>query len=116
MKQVRIFVDPVALCSVVVAAIILILMVVSVVQFSNACEEYQAMESYLTTLRDQNVTLAHKYNTNLDLAAIEEQALALGMVPVDQVQTIKVQVTIPVAEPEPTFWDDLVWFFQGLFA
>lgn len=115
-KQIRVYVDPVALCSVIVAVAILILMAVSVVQFSNACENYQSMESYLTTLRDQNVTLAHTYNTNLDLTAIEEQARALGMVPASQVQTIRVQVTIPVAEPEPTFWDDFIWFLEGLFA
>ena len=113
-KQIRIFVDPVALCSVVVAAAILILMVVSVVQFTNACEEYQTMSNYLTALRDQNVTLAHKYNTGLDLEAVEAQALALGMVPMDQAKTVKIQVTIPVPEPEPTLWDEIVWFLDGL--
>lgn len=115
-KQVRIYMDPVALGSVIVAVAILILMVVSVVQFSNACEEFEAMESYVTTLRDRNVTLQHKYRTGLDLAAIEEQALALGLVPVSQVKTIHVQVTIPVPEPEPTFWENVTWFLEGLFA
>ena len=26
-----------------------------------------------------------------------------------------ITVTVPQREPEPTFWDDVVWFFQGLF-
>ena len=115
-KQVCIHMDPVAVCSVVVAVVLLVLMVVSVVQFEQACQEFQVMETHLTVLRDENVTLKHDYHTGLDLKFVEEQALALGMVPASEVQTIRVEVVIPPAEPEPTYWDDVVWFLQGLFA
>ena len=115
-EKIRIHVDPVALTSVMVALAILILMTVSIVQFRNACEEFQAVETYLTQLRDENVTLEHTYRTGYDLATVEEQALALGMVPVSEVQTFTVHVTVPEVEPEPTAWDDIVWFFEGLFA
>ena len=115
-KIVTIHMDPVALCSVVVAVVLLVLMAVSVMQFEKACTDYQSMEAALTVLRDENVTLKHDYHTGLDLAFVEEQAVALGMVPVSQVKTIHVQVTIPPVEPEPTFWDDVIWFLEGLFA
>lgn len=115
-EKVRIYVDPVALASVVVAVAILVTMVVSIAQFSRSWTAYQTMESYLTTLRDENVTLEHTYRTGYDLETVEEQALALGMVPVSQVQTISVPVTVPTPEPEPTVWDNIVWFLKGLFA
>ena len=115
-KVVTVHMDPVAVCSVVVAVVLLILMVVSVVQFEHACQDFQSTEILLTELRDENVTLKHDYHTGLDLAFIEEQALALGMVPVSEVMTIRVHVEIPAVEPEPTFWDDVIWFLEGLFA
>lgn len=115
-QKVRIYMDPVALASVVVAVAILITMVISIVQFSQSWTEYRQMESYLTTLRDENVTLEHTYRTGYDLQTVEEQALALGMVPVSEVKTITVQVAVPAAEPEPTLWENILWFFKGLFA
>lgn len=115
-EKVRIYVDPVALASVVVAVAILITMVVSIVRFEHSWTEYQAMEAYLTALRDDNVTLAHTYHTGYDLETVEEQALALGLVPVSGVKTISVQVTVPAPEPEPTVWENIVWFLKGLFA
>ena len=115
-KQVCIHMDPVAVCSVVVAVVLLVLMVVSVMQFEQACQEYQVMEEHLAVLRDINVIRNHDYQTSLDLKFVEEQALALGMVPVSEVKTIRVEVVIPPVEPEPTYWDDVVWFLEGLFA
>lgn len=115
-EKIRVYVDPVALGSVIVAVVILILMTVSVLQFEHTCEEYQTMQTYLTQLRDDNVTLEHTYRTGYDLETVEEQALALGMVPATEVKTIHVQVAVPVQEPEPTAWDDFIWFLEGLFA
>lgn len=115
-EKVRIYVDPVALASVVVAVAILITMVVAIVRFDRSWTEYQTMEQYLTTLRDENVTLEHTYRTGFDLETIEKQALGLGLVPASQVKTISVTVTVPVAEPEPTVWEEILWFLKGLFA
>lgn len=115
-EKISIYVDPVALGSVIVAVAILILMAVSVFQFNRACEDYQAVENTLTQLRHENATKQHTYTSMIDLESIEEQALALGMVPVSEVKTIHVQVAIPAEEPEPTAWDDFIWFLQGLFA
>ena len=115
-KVVTLHMDPVAVCSVVVAVVLLVIMLVAVVQFEQVCHDFQSMEIELTQLRDENVNLKHDYHANLDLTFIEEQAVALGLVPVSDVQTIRVQVTIPPVEPEPTRWDDFIWFLEGLFA
>lgn len=115
-KVVTLHMDPVAVCSVAVAVILLVMMLVSVARFEKACQDFQSMEIQLTHLRDENVNLKHDYHANLDLAFIEEQAVALGLVPVSEVQTFRVQVTVPPVEPEPTKWDDFVWFLKGLFA
>ena len=115
-EKISVYVDPVALGSVIVAIAILIVMAVSVFQFDAACKQYQAMENTLTELRHENATKQYNYTSLVDLESIEEQALALGMVPVSEVKTIHVQVAVPVAEPEPTAWDNFIWFLEGLFA
>ena len=33
-----------------------------------------------------------------------------------EVETVTVMVTAPQAKPVRTFWDDVTWFFSGLFA
>jgi hypothetical protein len=38
------------------------------------------------------------------------------MVPIEEAQVIHISVELPEPEPEPSFWDDVVWFFSGLFA
>ncbi len=115
-KVVTLHMDPIAVCSVVVAVVLLVMMLVSVVQFEKACQDFQSMEIEISRLRDENVNLKHDYHANLDLSFIEEQAVALGLVPMSEVKTIRVEVTIPPVEPEPTVWDDFIWFLEGLFA
>jgi hypothetical protein len=38
------------------------------------------------------------------------------MIPASEAQSITVHVEVPQPEPENTWWDDLVWFLEGLFA
>lgn len=114
--KIRILVDPVALAGMVVAAVMLVLMIVGIFQFNAASQERQEMAAYLTRLQDENLNKKHEYHTGYDLAWIEEQALALGMIPIEEATTISVKITVPQPEPEPTLWDNIVWFFKGLFA
>ncbi len=114
-EQIKIYVDPVALCSVVTAVAIVVLMMVSVWQFVGVLEGHEAMEGRLVELRDENALLEHTYRSGYDLEQIEEQALALGMVPVEEVRHVTISATVPQPEPEPTLWENIVWFFEGLF-
>ena len=79
-------------------------------------QEYESVSNYLTHLMMENASLKHQYANSFDLAEVEAAALALGMIPATEANTIILPVHIPAAEPEPTFWEDLVWFAQGLFA
>ena len=114
--KVRILVDPVALIGMVVAVVMLVLMIVGIFQFNAACNEREAMSSYLTQLQDANLNKKHIYHTGIDLAWIEEQALALGMIPIEEATHISVKIDVPQPEPEPTIWENVLWFLEGLFA
>lgn len=113
-EKICVQVDPVALGGVVVAVVLLVLMVVGMVQYSRACEQYAVMETYVTHLRDENSLLEHTYRSGYDIEEIRQQAHALGMIPASEATTVKVEVNVPQLEPEPTFWDEIVWFFEGL--
>ncbi len=115
-EKIKVYVDPVALCGLVVAVAMLVLMAVSARMVSQAYEEYQVMESYVLELQDSNARLNHEYHNGYDLDYVEQTALALGMVPIDTVQTFRIESTLPEPEPEPTLWEDIQWFFEGLFA
>ncbi len=115
-QEAKVYIDPVALCALIMAVVMIIVMAVGVAQFNAVCQEYEAVRSYLTTLQDENVSLNYTYRTGYDLDEIRETALALGMVPAEEVRTITAHVTVPESEPEPTWWDNLIWFISGLFA
>ena len=115
-KKIRILVDPVAMLGLVVAVTMLVLMAVGVYQYNAATQQNEAVNDYLLQLKDTNITREYQYRTKLDLEKVAEQAKALGMIPASEAQTITVHVEVPQPEPENTWWDDLVWFLEGLFA
>jgi len=63
-----------------------------------------------------NVELRENYRNSIDLVAIRDRALALGMIPAEQAPTITIRAELPQREPEMTFWEDFVWLCKGLFA
>ena len=112
----KIYVDPVALIGLVVAAVMLICMVVGACQISRSWQEYEEVSHYLSELKRENARLEHTLNTSYDIETIQAKAEAMGLVTMDQIPTMTVRVTIPEVEPEMTAWDEFVWFIQGLFA
>ena len=60
--------------------------------------------------------LEQAYQENVDLAEIEAQALALGMVPADQAPTMHISGAVPAQPAEPTFWENVGLVFGELFA
>ena len=115
-KKLTILVDPVALFGLVVAVTMLIVMAVGLVDYKSACLENQAMKEYVTELRDENLLAKYNYRKSYDLDKVRETALALGMVPASEVQTIRIHSEVPVPEAENTWWDDLKWQLSMLFA
>ena len=109
-------VDLVALIGLAVAAAMLICLAVCAMQIGDTWQEYEAVSDYMTQLMMENASLKHEYANSYDLAEVEATALALGMIPATEANTIILPVHVPTAASEPTFWEDLVWFAQGLFA
>lgn len=115
-KTIKIGIDPVAICGIVVAVALLAALILGTVQYVHVCWEYRAMMDYVVAVQNENVELRESYRSQVDLEAVEARALELGMVPVDQVDRITIRVEQPAPEPEMTIWDEIEWFCKGLFA
>ena len=115
-KTIKIGIDPVAICGMVVAIALLVMMVVGTVQYVGVCRQYQQMMDYVVSVQNKNVELRENYRNELDLDAIRERALELGMVPAAEAERITVRVETPVVEPEMNAWEEFIWLCKGLFA
>ena len=110
----KIMVDPVAVAGILVAVLMMVVMIVGAISIHNAWTQYGRMSAYLETLSEKNVQLEQEYHSGYDLDDIREKALALGMIPAEEAETIQVIVHMPAAEAEPTWWEDFVWCVDGL--
>ena len=108
--------DPVAIGGILVSLVLLAVMVVGALQLKTDWVNYRVMDSYVSRLSSQNAKLTEEYRSQYDLDDIRSKAQALGMVPREELQTRSVYVTVPQPEPEPTWWENLQWFLEGLFA
>lgn len=114
-KLQKIYIDPVALGGITVAVVMLIVLAVGAFQLRACWQKYDAMTSYLSEVKRQNAMLEHAYHTSFDLKDVEQKALSLGMIPASEAERRTVHVTVPQPKEAPTVWDDIVWFFDGLF-
>ena len=108
--------DPVAIGGILVSLVLLAVMIVGALQLKTDWANYRIMDSYVSRLSSQNAKLTEEYRSQYDLDDIRSKAEALGMVPREELQTRSVYVTVPQPEPEPTWWENLQWFLEGLFA
>ena len=115
-QKINIYIDPVAWAAVAIAVVMVILMAVSVNGYLNACEEYEVMTGYVIGLQNTNVEKQQEYVTMYDLADIEEKALALGMIPMEEAEVFTFTPVYPEPEAEPGRWENITWFLKGLFA
>ena len=114
-KKIVLNIDPVAIVGMVTAVIMLVMMIVGVLQLREAQQQTAAMESYVESLREENIQLMTAYQEGYDLEEIETMALALGMVPNTQVRTVRMDVPV-VAEENSSPWEQVWIFLTGLFA
>ena len=116
-KRQVIYVDPLALVSIAVSVVMLVLMGIGMVKLNEAHEQQNRMEEYVQMLQLRSEELQAEFDEKFDPEAVEEMALALGMVPVDQV-THKTMYVEPVEEvpAELTFWEQVQSFFEDLLA
>ena len=112
----KIYVDPVALVGIVVAVVMLVTMVLGAVQLKRDWDQYERVSAYVSELKRENARMNHAYRASYDLEDIKTKALAMGMVPKSELQTLSVEVTVPVPEAEPTRMEEIRFFLEGLFA
>jgi len=112
----KIYVDPVALVGIVTAVVILVTMVLGAVQIKRDWDQYEQVSAYVSELKRENARLSHVYRSSYNLEDIETKALAMGMVPKSELQTMSVTVTVPAPEVKLTRMEEMKLFLEGLFA
>ena len=107
-------IDPIAVLGIVVSALMLVLLAVGVVKFAGASREAAALQSYVRELEAENARLEEDFHKALDLEDVLRTADALGLVPVEQVEHITLE--LPRENAPVTPWERLFTFLTGLFA
>ncbi len=115
-RELVIAIDPVAIFGIVVAVAMVIALLTGFMALNQANEEARIMEEYVTALQEQNVQLQDTYQNGYDLEQIRQIALSMGMVGVEDVTHITVEVNVPQEEKAPTAWENFCMFLTGLFA
>ncbi len=111
-------IDPVTIGGALVCMVLVVLMVVGFARVQSVQNEINTLEHYIASLEVQNQQLEQEYRDGYDLEEIQNIALAMGMVPAQQVQ----KIPIDVVQPEPvqthqmSLWDSFFAFLTGLFA
>ena len=108
--------DVASLCGIAVACVMMVLMTMGVYQLSAVRQDYAQMERYVIQLQNENIGLEKTYHAGYDAEDIREKAMAMGMVPAENMKVMSVRVEVPQAEAEPTIWEDIRWFCSELFA
>ena len=115
-QKVTFTIEPAAVLSIATAVVLLIVVLTGYFQFAKAEEDLRMMENYVSKLQQENQQLEEEYRQGYDLDEIREQALAMGMVPVSEVDRITVSVSVPTEEEPASTWDEIILFLTGLFA
>lgn len=116
-KSKVICIDPVAVLSIAVAICMVLTMTIGIVRLSAAREQAAQMESYAEKLATENEVLKAEYQASYNIEQIEASALALGMIPREQAQTVSIRIAEPQEQiQQVTFWEHLGTMLTTLFA
>ena len=111
----KVYIDLSAILWTLAAVVLLTTMIVSGVHLTKMSAERDLMQDYVSFLQTRNASLQHNYRISYNLEDIEKQALEMGLVPADQVETRYIRVSVPEHQETWTTWDNIKWFFEGLF-
>lgn len=106
-------IDLLAIVGIVMAAVLLIMMLIGVMQLRAAQEETRLYAQYVAQLEQNNELLQAEYADGYDLEQIRQQALLLGLVPIESVEHIDIDVSVPQNVEEPTLWERICEFFRN---
>ena len=118
LKKIDIPVDPVAMLGFVVAVCMLVLMAVGVSQLNGVRREVVTLERYVAQLSAEHTVLEETYTDGYKPERVRQQALDMGMIPVEEVPVTQIYVTMPQVEvvEEVTLWTQVTAFMTSLFA
>lgn len=115
-KRIRVYVDPMAVLGVCVAMVLLVMMFVSLAHWNAAQGQEAQLQAYVTQLQAENAQLREEYLAAYDPQEVYEIATAMGMIPAEQAQRVRITVTEPAQQEEPTAWENFCMLLTGLFA
>lgn len=117
-KAMVLYVDPVALLAIGVAICMVIMMAIGLYQLQQANANVAGKQQQVQELVQQNEQLQEEYRNGYDLEAVERTALALGMVPMEQVPHIALPLEQGKQEQTApqTFAEQFFEFWANLFA
>lgn len=115
-KRKIIRIDPLALCAMVTAGVMLIVMAVGMLRLGSINQDAAKMEAYVSKLQTEQTQLQSEYRDSFDQEEIRQKALAMGLVPRQTGEQITISVQVPPVQEEQTVWDQIGTFLAGLFA
>lgn len=118
-KRITLRIDPLAIGGIVVAVVMATLMMLGLYELRAAQQQQMQMQRYIWELKEEKKELQEVYSTGYDLDEVRNTAMALGLVPIEELEQRTIQVVLPVPEPveeEPTIWETVTAFFEELFA
>lgn len=115
-QKTLVYIDPISVFAVLVAGAMFIAMAVGMLRLGTVNSEVEKMNSYVAQLQAENTALRSEYHAGYDLKDVEQKALEMGLVPVDQVEKVVVEVPEIVEQPEPGLWEKVGTFFSELFG
>ncbi len=84
--------DPLAMCATLVAVVMLVMIVVGCVELYQAETYSEQLSRYVDNLTVENQVLTQTYAEGYDLEEVREIALSLGLVPVEEVTHIPLEL------------------------
>ena len=112
----KVYVDPVALCGVLTAVVMLCILIAGAYHLRDTRAAYDRMKAQLVELKRDNIKLNHEYHTSYDLEEIRAQAEKTGMVDAEKAERFTVFFSVPKEAEKSSSWDDFVWLISGLFS
>ena len=109
-------VDMIAVGGILAAVILSVALLVGLTQMHQAQQEARALKDYAISLQEENQQLQDTYTSGYNLEEIRDIALKMGMVPVEDVPHMQIQLTAPQQVQQPTAWESFWAFMVGLFA
>ena len=101
---------------VLVCTVMLAVMLFGVMQLRDAYLMEAQLEKYVLQLEEINAERLAEYESSIDIEAVEQKAIALGLVPIEQVQHMTIRVQEPKVVEQQSFFEEIITFFAGIFA